>query len=404
MAAKDDSPVGLDKIKGLGSDLVKNLGDKAIDTLNDKVGDLTGKITDLGDGAGIGGQTAAKAGEAAMKGDNPVIGGLKGAASGIKDKITKRKGGGGNKRPTNIYETYVVGVPVRVAYNEWTNYPRFPGYMKGPTKASREDEDGLETSWQAKIFLNNRGWKSKTVEQVPDQRIKWTTEGPKGSIDGCITFHEVADRLTQMVFILEYRPKGFFEWWGNRWRTVGRRSRLDMKHFVRDLMMRGEEADPDGALRSTIEDGEVTETDADAREREEQEEQEEQDRADQEAADEGSEEYEEEPGDEAEGEYEEEPGDEAEGEYEEEPEDEYEGEPEEEEEPEAEEAPEDEAGAEEEPEEEAEAEPEAEDEEAPEDEDEAAAEPEPEPEEEEEPEEEAPKRPARKRAPRKQSR
>jgi hypothetical protein len=401
MAAKDDSPVGLDKIKGLGSDLVKNLGDKAIDTLNDKVGDLTGKITDLGDGAGIGGQTAAKAGEAAMKGDNPVIGGLKGAASGIKDKITKRKGGGGNKRPTNIYETYVVGVPVRVAYNEWTNYPRFPGYMKGPTKASREDEDGLETSWQAKIFLNNRGWKSKTVEQVPDQRIKWTTEGPKGSIDGCITFHEVADRLTQMVFILEYRPKGFFEWWGNRWRTVGRRSRLDMKHFVRDLMMRGEEADPDGALRSTIEDGEVTETDADAREREEQEEQY---RADQEAADEGSEEYEEEPGDEAEGEYEEEPGDEAEGEYEEEPEDEYEGEPEEEEEPEAEEAPEDEAGAEEEPEEEAEAEPEAEDEEAPEDEDEAAAEPEPEPEEEEEPEEEAPKRPARKRAPRKQSR
>jgi len=402
MAAKDDSPVGLDKIKGLGSDLVKNLGDKAIDTLNDKVGDLTGKITDLGDGAGIGGQTAAKAGEAAMKGDNPVIGGLKGAASGIKDKVTKRKGGGGNKRPTNIYETYVVGVPVRVAYNEWTNYPRFPGYMKGPTKVSREDEDGLETSWQAKIFLNNRGWKSKTVEQIPEQRIKWSTEGPKGSIDGCITFHEVADRLTQMVFILEYRPKGFFEWWGNRWRTVGRRSRLDMKHFVRDLMMRGEEADPDGALRSTIEDGEVTETDADAREREEQEEQ---DRADQEAADEGSEEYEEEPGDEAEGEEAEEPEDEAEGEYEEEPEDEYEGEPEEEEEPEAEEAPEDEAGAEEEPEEEAEAEAEPEDEveEAPEDEEEAGAEPEPEPEEEEELEE-APKRPARKRAPRKQSR
>ena len=51
-----------------------------------------------------------------------------------------------------------------------------------------------------------------------------------------------------MIFVLEYPPKGFFEWWGNRWRTVGRRSRLDMKHFVRDLMMRGEEADPDGAL------------------------------------------------------------------------------------------------------------------------------------------------------------
>ena len=106
MATKDEGPVGLDKIKGLGSDLVKNLGDRALDTLNDKVGDLTGKITDFGDGAGIGGQTAAKAGEAAMKGDNPVIGGLKGPRPGSRTRSpSARVAAATSGRPTSSRRT-----------------------------------------------------------------------------------------------------------------------------------------------------------------------------------------------------------------------------------------------------------------------------------------------------------
>lgn len=188
--------------------------------------------------------------------------GLKGA---VKGTFRRKKGSGGNKRPTNITDEFWIGLPVGVVYDEWTNYERFPSYMKGPTRVSKGDDDGLEVSWQAKIFLSTRGWKSKTVEQVPNERIRWSTEGPKGTVDGCITFHEVADRLTLMIFVLEYRPKGFMEWWGNRWRTVGRRYRLDVKHFRRDLMMRGEVADEERGLHSTITDGEVTESNEDAR-------------------------------------------------------------------------------------------------------------------------------------------
>lgn len=207
---------------------------------------------------------------------------LKAAGSAIKGAVKgglKRKGGSANKRPTNITDEYWIGLPAKDVYSQWTEYKAFPGYMKGPTNVS-VDDDYIESSWKAKIFLNNRSWKAKTVEMIPDQRIKWTTESNKGSIDGVITFHEVADRLTLMIFVLEYRPKGFFEWWGNRWRTVGRRYRLDVKHFRRFLMMAGETVPEDAGFRGRIEGGEVQESDEDARNRE-QDEQDQQEQADQ---------------------------------------------------------------------------------------------------------------------------
>src|SRR3954469_11793994 len=125
MATKS-GPQGLDTLKSSGSELFRNLGDKALDTVNDKLSGLTDKLTDIGDGGPIG-KAAAKAGEATAKGDNPVMGGLKGAASGLKDKVTGGgggKGGGGSKatKSTNITESIDVGVPLSVAYNQWTEF------------------------------------------------------------------------------------------------------------------------------------------------------------------------------------------------------------------------------------------------------------------------------------------
>lgn len=203
--------------------------------------------------------------ESAQEGAGPLKLLGKGISGALKGAFKKK--GGSNKRPTNITDVYWVGLPARSVYNQWTQWEAFPGFMKGPVKVSVKD-DYTESSWQAKIFLNNRSWKATTQEMTPDQRIKWTTEGAKGTIDGVVTFHQVADRLTLMIFVLEYRPKGFFEWWGNRWRTVGRRYRLDVKHFRRFLMMQGEES---GEWRGVIEEGELTKTHDDAKAEEDQE-------------------------------------------------------------------------------------------------------------------------------------
>jgi uncharacterized membrane protein len=365
---------GLDKLKDSGSDLIRNLGDKALDTVNDKLSGLTDKLTDIGDGGPIG-KAAAKAGEASAKGDNPIMGGLKGAASGIKDKVTGGgggKGGGGKAtKSTNIVETIDVGVPVKVAYNQWTEFGAFPSFMKKVESVEAPDENKI--TFKAQIFLSHRTWEATILEQIPDERIVWRSKGQKGHVDGAVTFHEIGKNLTRILVVLEYYPQGLFEKTGNIWEAQGRRARAELRHFRRHVMTRTI-LDPDEVegWRGRIEDGEVVESHEDAVEREEQE-QEEQDEQEgapedsdgedydepEDEADEGEEpeeDYEEEPED-ADEEYDE-PVDEADDEAEDEPEDEFE---------EGEEAPEDEDyeedEAEEEPEDELDEEPEDEEEE-----------------------------------------
>jgi hypothetical protein len=53
---------------------------------------------------------------------------------------------------------------------------------------------------------------------------------------------------------MEYYPQGLFEKTGNIWRAQGRRTRLDLKHFRRFIMQRGEAT---GSWRGEIRDGEV---------------------------------------------------------------------------------------------------------------------------------------------------
>jgi uncharacterized membrane protein len=329
--AKNTGTEGLDKLKDSGSQLLRNLGDKAMDTVNDKLSGLTDKLTDIGDGGPIGKATA-KAGEAAAEGDNPVLGGLKGAASGIKDKITGggggKSGGGKATKSTNIVETIDVGVPVKVAYNQWTEFGAFPSFMKKVENAEATEDNKI--NFKAQIFLSHRSWEATILQQIPDESIVWRSKGQKGHVDGAVTFHEIGPNLTRILVVLEYYPQGLFEKTGNIWEAQGRRARAEVRHFRRHVMTRTI-LDPDGVegWRGRIEDGEVVESHEEALEREEQEEQEEQE------ADETSEDSEEGPEDEYDDEGE--PEEDEEGE----PEDEYddEGEPEEDE---AEEEPDDE--------------------------------------------------------------
>jgi len=164
-------------------------------------------------------------------------GAVKGAVKGAVQAI--KPGGKKTKRPTNIVEELWVGVDIDTCWDEWLKYEDFPGYMKGPVKVNLEDDedDGTIVNWTAKIFLSTRSWKSTVVEQVDYERIRWESEGDKGVVEGVITFTPMGDNATLMLVVIEYHGKGPIEWIGNRWRTVGRRIRLDLKHFRRHVMM-----------------------------------------------------------------------------------------------------------------------------------------------------------------------
>ncbi|MCC9307824.1 SRPBCC family protein [Kitasatospora sp. RB6PN24] len=234
-------------------------------------------------------------------------------------------------------EQIEVGVPVRVAYNQWTQFQDFPKYTKRLEHVEQESDEKL--SWKAGIFLSHRTWESTIIKQVPDEMIVWQSKGEKGSVDGTVTFHEVTPTLTKILLVLEYKPQGLFERTGNLWRAQGRRVRLELKHFRRHVMTQVI-LDPESVegWRGEIRDGEVVRSHEDALEEEknegDEESQEPEDEYDEEEPE--GEEDEEEPEDEEDEEEEEEeegPEDEydeeepeGEEDYEgEEPEDEYEG-------------------------------------------------------------------------------
>lgn len=263
----------MDKLKLVSSDLMKAVGDKAIQGATDRVGGLTDRLEGIADGGPIK-QAKAKGVESKLSGGSAVGGAIKGLASGLKDKVTGG-GGKGDKSPkatksTNIIETIDVGVPVRVAYNQWTQFGDFPSFMKKVEKVEAEEDNKL--AFKAQIVWSHRTWEATILEQVPDERIVWRSKGEKGHVDGAVTFHELGPNLTRILLVLEYYPQGLFEKTGNIWRAQGRRARAELRHFRRHVMTRTilDQEEVEG-WRGTIEDGEVVTTHEEALEQEEQE-------------------------------------------------------------------------------------------------------------------------------------
>ncbi|MEV0126497.1 SRPBCC family protein [Streptomyces sp. NPDC050703] len=278
-----------------------------------KLGDATVKLNDIADGKSPGfGKLALQAGRKVAEGKGPVRSALEIGGGHLKDKVTdavkgigggKRKKGGAGQKPTVILEYIDVGVPIREAYDQWTQYQEFSTFAKGVKGVTVAND--TDTDWKLKVFWSSRSWKAHTTEQVPDQRITWTSEGAKGTTKGVVTFHSLAENLTRVLLVIEYYPKGLFEKTGNIWRAQGRRARLDLKNFARHISIRGEASD---GWRGEIRDGEVVRSHEDAVAEEERED------AEHEHADAEHEENEDEHAD---AEYEDEP----EAEYEDEPED-----------------------------------------------------------------------------------
>ncbi|GII92877.1 SRPBCC family protein [Sinosporangium siamense] len=244
--------------------------ERSLTSLSGKIEDVTERLSDYVAGDSEGGLISAvtgsnkankadktdKTGKARGKG----IGGLFGK---VKDVVTGlgRKGGRGKGekiKVTNIVESMDVGAPIGIVYNTWTEFEDFPSFMKKVESVEQESDEKLK--WRAQVFWSHRNWVSTIKEQIPDERIIWRSDGPKGHVDGSVSFHELAPDLTRIILVLEYHPKGFMEHVGNLWRAPGRRARLEFKHFGRHVMshtmLRPDDA-PEG-WRGEIHDGQVT--------------------------------------------------------------------------------------------------------------------------------------------------
>jgi uncharacterized membrane protein len=316
----------VDRLKSAGQDLLKTLIDRAVSAALDQVDGLTDRLGEVaenggeglsgvfggggdGEGGGIGGALSS-AGSKLKGALGNVVPGLGGGDDDEADEDGSGGGGGGGNKSArgkfkflNIFEVQDVGVPLRLAYDQWTQFADFPSFMKKVENVDQSSDE--KVTWKAQVFWSHRTWETTIVEQIPDSHILWTSSGAKGHASGIVTFSELAPNLTRIVLIMEYYPQGFFEKTGNLWRAVGRRARLEFKHFCRHVMMDSlVNRDQIVGWRGEIRDSEVVRTHEEAMEEEQA--------ADEEGYDEdGYDEdgYDEEPADEDE-EFDEEPADE----------------------------------------------------------------------------------------------
>src|SRR3954471_5141372 len=260
-----------DRLKSELQEYVSAQAQRMLVGVGRKLGETTGKLNDIAEGNSPGfGKLALDGGRKLAEGKGPLRSALEVGAGRAKDSVVgafKNLGGGGKgkrkrgsgQKPTVIIEFIDVGVDLRTAYDQWTQYQDFSTFAKGVKSANRADD--THSDWQMKIFWSNRNWKATTTEQIPDDRIQWTSEGAKGTTKGVVSFHRLADNLTRVLLVIEYYPQGLFEKTGNIWRAQGRRARLDLKHFARFITLKGEAED---GWRGEIEDGEVVKSHEDA--------------------------------------------------------------------------------------------------------------------------------------------
>ncbi len=260
--------------------MVRNAGGKLADATERLAGDgEDGTLANVGSKMLRGEESVGGAVKDTVKGTvSDKAKGVKDKAKGATDKAKEalpggddsQGGGGGGStdlKATTIIEEIDVGVPLRTAYDHWTEYENFSGFTKGVQDAKRGDDATSE--WRVKVGPSTRTWKATVQEQIPDDRIVWTSEGGQGTTEGAVSFHEITPTLTRIILVLVYHPTGFVEKTGNIWRAQGRRARLDFKNFQRYVTFADEEAE---GWRGEIRDGEVVRSHEDAMAEEKEEE------------------------------------------------------------------------------------------------------------------------------------
>ncbi|GAB2927627.1 SRPBCC family protein [Nonomuraea fastidiosa] len=131
-----------------------------------------------------------------------------------------------------------VKVPVRVAYDQWTQFESFPEFMEGVESVKQLSD--TRTRWVADIAGVRREFEAEIAERHPDERVAWrSVDRPHHA--GVVTFHRIDDNTTRVTLQMEYDPEGFVETAGDWLQLVRMRVIGDLKRFKTFIESRGGE-------------------------------------------------------------------------------------------------------------------------------------------------------------------
>ena len=135
-----------------------------------------------------------------------------------------------------IEESIDIDVPIRTAYDQWTQFEEFPAFMEGVQEVTQDTDTSLH--WVAEIAGVHREWDAEITEQHPDERIAWTsTTGMKNA--GVVTFHRLDKDRTRVMLQLDVEPDDLVEKIGDALGFVRRRAAGDLKRFKEMIEDRG---------------------------------------------------------------------------------------------------------------------------------------------------------------------
>ena len=152
----------------------------------------------------------------------------------------------------SIKKSVDVAVPVRTAYDQWTQFEEFPRFMDGVEQVEQLDDKRLH--WKATVGGKLEEWDAEIFEQRPDEIISWrSTTGAKNA--GTVTF-QPGEKGAVVSMLLEYEPQGAVEKAGDALGFVDRQVKSSLDRFKKFIESRRTET---GAWRGTIEGGKVEE-------------------------------------------------------------------------------------------------------------------------------------------------
>ena len=147
---------------------------------------------------------------------------------------------------SKIEKSIEVNVPVRTAYDQWTQFEEFPNFMEGVESVHQLDDRRLH--WRAEISGKVIEWSAEITEQIPDNRIAWrSTSGAPNA--GVVSFHRLSDTRCKVMLQIDYEPEGVLETVGDWLGVMSRRTEGDLERFKKFIEERGVET---GAWRGEI--------------------------------------------------------------------------------------------------------------------------------------------------------
>ena len=151
----------------------------------------------------------------------------------------------------HIEKSIDVDVPVRTAYDQWTQFEEFPRFMEGVQEVRQFDDKTLR--WRAEIGGQDLEWTATITHQEPDQRIAWRSTSGKLNA-GSVSFYDLGANRCRVTLRMEYEPEGATEKMGSALGIVSGRVEGDLRRFKDFIESRGRAT---GAWRGAIRGGTV---------------------------------------------------------------------------------------------------------------------------------------------------